>query len=241
MAQNYGRFAMMADTKDESGDRDATRGGVPPPPGTAAPSERDAAADSETRIGGAVPPLPGAPPPAPAAGEAQAPKTTAAGTAAADEARTVVGGEDLEATVVEVRSPFSLMHVKPPGHTLPITLTAGRYLLGRSRSCDIQLFSPTAHRKHARMELRGDVWLLEPIENSVVLANGDLVRGQVVLSHKMRLQLGDDELMFFDERRAGVQAAPSASPAARRWRGLAAAGIAAAVVAAALLWWRVWR
>lgn len=219
----------MTDTKDD-GDGEATRSG-PPSPGAKAPGKT---AHEETRVGGRVPVLPEAkPPPAPAPPRAED----------ADNAKTVID-EDLEETVFETHAPCSLMRVKPAGHGVPITLSESSYEIGRSRSCGIQLFSPSSHRRHAKLLARGGGWVLEPIDNSIVIANGDLVRGEVQVVHKMRLQLGEDELVFFDERKAAMQPrADTPTPMLGR-RSLSTAQLAAiavvvVVAAGVLLWWWV--
>lgn len=236
----------MADTKDDDGGRDATRGGMPPPPGSK-PSAPHANSDDATSFGRGAPILPGSQPRAEApANEPEREAVPPQSDAPAD-SPTVIAEEDqdLEATVIgEVASPFSLMRLKPTGHPLPITLTRNSYVVGRTRTSDIPLFSKTAHRRHATLSLRAGAWILEPFEKNIVIANGDLVRGEVQLVHKMRLQFGDDELIFFDEYKAGVPArgetaAKAAPPGSRRrmmMMMVLVAVVAAIAVAVLLLW-----
>ena len=87
------------------------------------------------------------------------------------------------------------------------------YLVGRAPTSDLRLYSPTASREHARLIRRGAAWYLTPIEGKTVLANGSLVGEEVRLEHKMRLQLGEDELLVIDEA-AAVERAPTPPPAA---------------------------
>ena len=239
----------MSDTDDDDGGRDSTRAGVPPlpsaKPGAPKPTHE------ETHVGGSVPVLPGAkhptpPPPGPTPGKTDQPPPAAppADNLKNDEAtRLRSDDEDLEETVFEVRSPFSLVRVKPPGHAAPITLSGSSYILGRSRTCDIQLFSASSHRQHAKLLSRAGAWVLQPIENHIVIANGDLVRGEIQVVHKMRLQLGDDELLFFDERKAATATRTGGAmpgPGRRglpRWAALAMIAVAVLVVAGGLLWW----
>jgi hypothetical protein len=235
---------LMADTTDDIGGHDATHGGMPPPPGSKPPAAQ--AKDGDTDPGRGAPILPGSKPRTESTAKQAEPEAVAAPPSAPAESPTVIVGEneDLEATVIgEVASPFSLMRLKPAGHPLPITLTRISYAIGRSRSCDIPLFSQTAHRRHAQLSLREGSWILEPFENNIVIANGDLVRGEVQLTHKMRLQLGDDELIFFDEYKAGVKPRGEATRAAAhsisgRWRMMAVVAVAAAIAVAAWLLWR---
>lgn len=234
---------MMTDPDDKGG-RDATRAGMPPPPGAKAESPPK---DRETDFGRGVPILPGGKAPSttpaaePKAGEAQPAD-------AAEDKPTVIEEEtgDLEATVIgEIASPHSLMRLKPAGHPMPITLTRNTYVLGRGGNSDLALFSKTAHRRHAKLSLREGAWILEPFENNIVIANGDLVRGSVRLVHKMRLQFGDDELMFFDEYKAGVQTAhkedQTREPAPNRrriWLLALLAAVVAVVFTAVVTWLR---
>jgi pSer/pThr/pTyr-binding forkhead associated (FHA) protein len=81
-----------------------------------------------------------------------------------------------------------------------IRLNADSYVLGRSSDADIPLFSPTASRRHALLLRREGEWFLQPEESKLVIAAGTPVVKEIRLTHKMRLQLGDDELLFFDAR-----------------------------------------
>jgi pSer/pThr/pTyr-binding forkhead associated (FHA) protein len=110
------------------------------------------------------------------------------------------------------------------------------YLLGRAPTSDLRLYSPAASREHARLIRRGEAWFLAAFEGKTVLANGSLVSGEVRLEHKMRLQLGDDELLVIDEAAAVRAPAPAAPAAAARASGrwwLVGVVIAAAIIAAA--------
>jgi len=189
----------MTDKDDE---HDATHIGRPPPPGARTIQPKK---DGDTDSGRARPILPGAkasvemPATPPQFAPPSPPELPA-------EDRETVIDDDEERTVIgELASPFSLMRMKPAGHPLPITLTRNSFVIGRSRECDIPLFSQTAHRRHAKLYKRDDVWVLEPFENHVVIADGDLVRGEVEVVHKMRLQLGDDEIVFFDAYKAAAE------------------------------------
>jgi len=231
---------MMTNSKDE--DRDATHSGMPPLPGSNAAEPQAKPPSGETDPGLGQPVLPGQKPRA-ASPSPPEPEVRPAGPQEADaDSPTVIADEDLEATIIgEVTSPYSLVHLKPPGHPTPIKLTQSSYVVGRSRGCDVLLFSATAHRRHAKLLQRDEAWVLEPIENNVVIANGDLVRGEVQLVHKMRLQFGDDEFAFFDERKAARPPGKEAEQATRSGRHggniLLAAAVLAIAVAAFFLWW----
>jgi FHA domain-containing protein len=201
---------------DDGKKDDATHlGGVPPVapklPSTAPPSGAPAKAPDDTHVGSAPPqlPRPGTPPsPRPVAPTAEP---------AADD-----GEETVAIAPVTQRAPFSLQRVQPPGHAGVVYLTRDTYLAGRKQGADLPLFSPTASREHARLERRSDGWYVAPLEGKTVIANGSSVHAALRLEHKMRLQIGGDELIFFDESSA-VRAAPSASAAvapagaSRRW------------------------
>jgi predicted component of type VI protein secretion system len=152
-------------------------------------------------------------------------------------------GED-EATLmvrpVANRPRFAVRHEQPPGHSGATTLTRDAYLIGRSPSSDLRLFSPNASREHARLSLRSGAWYLAPCEGKTVIVNGETVRAEVRLTHKMRLVLGEDELLVIDQA-APVE--PAAAPAAvaaaggtgaPRW--IIVAIVAAVVIAAAVVW-----
>jgi hypothetical protein len=162
---------------------------------------------------------------------------------------TIIDDDDERTMLGEVTSPFSLMRMKPPGHPLPITLTRNSYVIGRSRDSNIPLFSQTAHRRHAKLYKREDVWILEPFENHVVIADGDLVRGEVEVVHKMRLQFGDDEIVFFDAYKAAAEprqgqkakaAQAKVSGDERSSRTVILIAVAAAVAAIAVAAWLLW-
>lgn len=143
---------------------------------------------------------------------------------------------------VSQRSPHSLQRVQPAGHTGVVYLTGDTYLMGRKHGADLPLFSPTASREHARLVRRTDGWYLETLAEKAVIANGSLVRTEVRLEHKMRLQIGGDELIFFDETKLAlsVPAQPAEAPANRSrrwlWISIAAAALIALAAVAAWLW-----
>jgi hypothetical protein len=186
---------------------------IPQPPG--APSAAKPAADEgHTIFGGGPPGMPKAPaPPAPGA---PAPQPAAPPPQASAPPPPSASDDDEGATVIMTRStktPCSLQRLQPPGHgSEVVSLTADSYVMGRSRTCDIQLYSPSASRSHARLVKRGAEWFLQPEEGRAVLAGGSTVKDEVRLVQKLRLQLGGDELLFFDENAA--VAAPAATPSA---------------------------
>ena len=128
-----------------------------------------------------------------------------------------------------------LQRLQPPGRSDIVTLDRTHYLLGRLPACDLRLYSQTASREHAQLTARDGRWYLTPVSGKVVLVNGSQVKEEVPLTHKMRLQLGGDELLFLDE--SGATFVEEASPgrnalAGTRWL-LAVIG---ALALAAVLW-----
>jgi hypothetical protein len=182
---------------------------APPPPAAAPPPPPPPAQDdaSDHTIADVRPPARQAPPPPP-------PPPPSGG-----------GDEDEGATIVMApskRAGCSLQRVEPPGHGDVIKLERDDYLLGRSRTCDIPLYSTTASREHARLTKRGDAWYVRPEAGKTVIAGGSTVSGETRLVHKMRLQFGGDEMLFFDERAA--TAPTSARPPAAVAEGEAKSG-----------------
>ena len=230
---------MSDSDKKDRDDHTVIGGGPPAAPKLPGAPARPAGPVESTRDGGAPPVVP---PSAPAPGAAPAPAAPAApaaGPPAAD-ATAPPPADDEEKTVIVARDTsrprVSLSRVRPPGHSDSVALgSRDAYLLGRAPTSDVRLYSTTASREHARLMRRGDAWFLTPFEGKTVLANGSLVRDEVRLEHKMRLQLGDDELLVIDE--AAAVRAPVAAPAATargggRW-WLVGVVIAAAIIAAA--------
>jgi pSer/pThr/pTyr-binding forkhead associated (FHA) protein len=75
------------------------------------------------------------------------------------------------------------------------------------------------------------------VSGKVVLVNGSQVKEEVPLTHKMRLQLGGDELLFLDE--GGATAVAEVPPGATAFAGrrLLRYVIGALVLAGALWLW----
>jgi len=135
-----------------------------------------------------------------------------------------------------VTATVRLQRMQPAGRSETVALDRSSYLLGRSQTCDIRLFSPTASREHARLINRDGGWYIEPVEDRPVLANGATIKGATRLVHKTRIQLGGDELMFLDD---SAPRQSSAAPAAggRKTSLIAVIVGAIAVLAAAAVWW----
>jgi hypothetical protein len=228
-----------------------TRLGVAPPklPGTpppAAPQPPPSAAplDESTRLAATPPPTPKAPAaPAPPAAPAQpaAPTTRPAAPAPPPAG----GGSDFtEHTILlsdlqkEFVPPARLQRMAPPGRSDIINLDRTHYLMGRLPSCDLRLYSQTASREHAELNVRDGRWYLTPVAGKAVLVNGTQVKEEVPLRHKMRLVLGGDELLFLDESGAtAIEEAPrggvataTAAAASNRWLALVIALVALALV-----------
>lgn len=226
-----------------SGDKTNIGGAPPaiPQPPADAPAPRTG---EQTHIGAAPPRPPVAPPPA-LTPEGDRPPSSAPPSNAAEPGAAPEQGIDDEGTVflgadaIERRPRVLLNREQPPGHPGSETLDGDQYLMGRARTCDIKLFSPTASREHARLTRRADGWYVEPYAGKIVLANGSVLRQPMRLEHRMRLQLGGDELVVIDQSAAIRSVPPAPAPAAPprpRWLLVAALGaLAAAALAAAWL------
>jgi hypothetical protein len=213
----------------------------PAPPAAAAPGPPPAPSpDESTHLGAKPPAMPKAPAPPPASAPA-APSTVPKPAAPPPAAG---GGDFTEHTVLlsdlqpQALPAARLQRMKPAGRSDIVTLDRTHYLLGRLPSCDLRLYSQTASREHAQLSAREGRWYLTPVTGKVVLVNGTQVKEEVPLTHKMRLQLGGDELLFLDESGAAgvVDAAPSAGTgfAGNRWLVIA---VGLVVLAAALWLW----
>ena len=149
--------------------------------------------------------------------------------------------EEEEGTVILTRDravTATLQRMQPPGHSEVIRLDRTSYLVGRSRQCDLPLYSPSASREHARLTFRDAAWYVQPLGGKTVTANGMNVRDEQRLTHKMRLQLGGDELLFLDERAAA--SATETRPAAPTSTGRVVSVLVAVAVLTALglaAWW----
>jgi hypothetical protein len=182
--------------------------GAPPPIAPrppAAPAAPPPSRDESTRLGAKPPPMPNPPaaPPPPAA-------TSAAGTTipqptALPPLPPTGGGDFTEHTILlsdlqpQAVPPARVQRMAPPGRSDIVKLDRTHYLMGRLPSCDFRLYSQTASREHAQLTARDGRWYLTPVTGKVVLVNGTQVKEEVPLTHKMRLQLGGDELLFLDE------------------------------------------
>ena len=128
-----------------------------------------------------------------------------------------------------------MQRMAPPGRSDIVNLDRMHYLMGRLPACDFRLYSQTASREHAELSARDGRWYLTPVAGKVVLVNGSPVKEEVPLTHKMRLQLGGDELVFLDE--SGATEVRDASPAGTgaklgdvRWIALVVALVALMLV-----------
>lgn len=216
---------------DESDDKTRIARVAPPPPKipSAPPKATPPAGEREPTQLGSVPP-----PAAPAQPAATPPVPTAVPPAAVPAAD--VDAE--EETVIIARPQRTaggrLQRLQPPGRSELIALDRSSYTLGRIHTADIELFSATASRQHAQLTQRDGKWYIAPAENRVVRVNGADVRGEVGLTHKTRLQLGDDELLFLDET-APAEAPVAAASGSNRRLWIMLLPIAAAIAAA--IWW----
>ena len=215
---------------------------APPSPPPAAPAAPPL--DESTRLAAMPPPIPKAPaaPAAPATPSTPIAPTTKPAAPAPPPAGG--GGDFTEHTILlsdlqkEFVPPARLQRMAPPGRSDIINLDRTHYLMGRLPSCDLRLYSQTASREHAELNVRDGRWYLTPVAGKAVLVNGTQVKEEVPLVHKMRLQLGGDELLFLDESGAtAVQEAPrggvatsTAAAASNRWLALVIALVALALV-----------
>jgi hypothetical protein len=182
----------------------------PNPPSPTAESVAPAPDSAETtRLAVKPPPLPKAPaPPAPSAPVPQQAALPAMPAGGGDFSEHTILLADLQRQVVPAAR---LQRMQPPGRSDIVTLDRTHYLMGRLPSCDLRLYSQTASREHAQLTVRDGRWYLTPVAGKVVLVNGTQVKEEVPLTHKMRLQLGGDELLFLDESGApAVEDAPRA-------------------------------
>jgi hypothetical protein len=191
------------------------RPGPAGPPPTAEPAAPGPVLNESTRLAVTPPPIPK--PPAP-------PVSTpgAAGSTVPQQAPPpplpAGGGDFTEHTILladlqrQVVPAARLQRMQPPGRSDIVNLDRAHYLMGRLPSCDLRLYSQTASREHAQLTVRDGRWYLTPVAGKVVLVNGTQVKEEVPLTHKMRLQLGGDELLFLDESGASaVEEAPRAA------------------------------
>jgi pSer/pThr/pTyr-binding forkhead associated (FHA) protein len=201
---------------DDKGDK--TQFGVAPPPQV----KRTPPSDSTNRAIAPPPKPPSAQPPA----AAQPPASPDA-----DEEGTVILTRRREVTA-------TLQRLQPPGHSEVIHLDRTSYLVGRSHKCDLPLYSESASREHARLTFRDAAWYVQPLGGKPVIADGVTVHDEQRLTHKMRLQLGGDELLFLDESAAASppEARPVA-PASTRPAWGVLLGVAVVVALGLAAWW----
>ncbi len=192
--------------------------GAPPPVAprpVAAPTPAAPSLDESTHLASQPPAMPKAPAPpasAPPPGTTTVPKAAPPPPPAPPGA----GGDFTEHTILladlqpQAVPAARLQRMKPAGRSDIVNLDRTHYLLGRLPSCDLRLYSQTASREHAELSARAGRWYLTPLAGKVVLVNGTQVKEEVPLTHKMRLQLGGDELLFLDE--SGATSAAVAAP-----------------------------
>ena len=141
-----------------------------------------------------------------------------------------------------MRRGATMQRVQPPGRSEMVSLQRPVYVLGRAHGADIALYSASASREHARIVKREERWFVVSLPGKSVIANGAKVKGERQLTHKMRVQLGEDEFVFFDETAPAAEEEAAADegsgPAAGKWltsgliRMIGIAAILAAVVLA---------
>ena len=137
---------------------------------------------------------------------------------------------------------WELERMRPParrGEAISLDVRRERHLVGRSLRCDVRLYSATASREHA--ELRRDAggqWWLAPLPGKIVLADGEVLRGECELCEGLNLDLGGDRLRC---RRAsrdsqGPRAVGSSSSGPSRVVLGIAVGLLALLLGVLVLW-----
>jgi hypothetical protein len=243
---------VMTQDGDDKGLDEHTRIGVAPtpklpgasasvPPAPPAAAAGASAPDEHTQVRATPPPRigPRAAPPSPPAASAAGPATQPSSPPPLAEG----GGDFAEHTILladlqrQAVPAARLQRMQPPGRSDIVTLDRTHYLMGRLPSCDLRLYSQTASREHAQLTARDGRWYLTPVSGKVVLVNGSQVKEEVPLTHKMRLQLGGDALLFLDE--GGATAVAEVPPGATAFTGnrLLLYVIGALVLAGALWLW----
>ena len=220
--------SMITDDPDD----DKTRiGSGPPPPKLPdrTPAKGAAKDESDQTKVAALPPPPRIPPAgaSPPASSAEPERATVEPPAPQLVEETE---EDDDKTFVMPVSRLAarLERMQPAGRSDMIRLDRSSYRVGRSDTCDIRLYSSTASREHAHLSNRDGKWYVSPLAERVVLVDGEPVRAEALLTHKMRVKFGGDELLFLDETAVPQ---PRAAPVARKWSAFHIAVIALAIAA----------
>jgi FHA domain len=240
---------MVAEKNDSD---DTKSAGMSPPPQPKDPARHPPAGQQEeheardpTQFAAASAPKPQTPLPSPppqpvAPSEPEAGRPDAPPALPASRDVSSAGALDDETRILPQQSVVTarLLRIQPPGRKDLILLDRSSYTIGRSHTCDIRLYSPSAHREHARLFRREGGWWVVPLESKAVVVNDENINAEVALAHEMRLEFGGDELLFLDESLAPPRAEAGVSPPAAI-RLIRAAGLVVlvAALAAVAAWW----
>ena len=89
-----------------------------------------------------------------------------------------------------------LVWEKPDGSRIEFPLTAAVHLVGREGAADIQVDEPLVSRNHARLEQRGDAWMVVDLgSTNYTRVNGNRI-GEAHLQNGDELQFGRARCVF---------------------------------------------
>jgi pSer/pThr/pTyr-binding forkhead associated (FHA) protein len=93
-------------------------------------------------------------------------------------------------------TPFRLVWEKPDGSRIEFPLSAEVHLVGREGAADIQVNEPLVSRNHARLERRGDTWVVLDLgSTNYTRVNGNRV-GEAQLHHGDEVTFGRARCVF---------------------------------------------
>ena len=89
-----------------------------------------------------------------------------------------------------------LVWEKPDGTRSEFPLTAQVHLVGRDEPADIQVAEPLVSRSHARLERRGEAWVLLDLDSTnFTRVNGNRI-GEAELHHGDEVRFGRARCLF---------------------------------------------
>jgi pSer/pThr/pTyr-binding forkhead associated (FHA) protein len=105
-------------------------------------------------------------------------------------------------------SPARLVWEKADGSQVEFPLTADIHHVGREEPADIQVSEPLVSRSHARLERRGEAWVLLDLgSTNFTRVNGNRI-GEAVLQEGDEVRFGRARCVF---RNGGERAEPEAA------------------------------
>lgn len=133
---------------------------------------------------------------------------------------------DIEATIAQDHFAMTLndtqvprLVIVTPGRTWELPLLQESVLIGRQQTATIPLDHPKVSRQHARIERRGDSYLVRDLDS----ANGTLLGRQRITEHTLQegdtLHIGDAQLVFkraFEQEDLTITDSPSQAGATAR-------------------------